>query len=76
MKIPNREKLQQIAINHSPDIDIKEFTKIYKKFTANVYYSSSDNTLRSWNILMEKNMESNQDVWWKKKIWKVSISIS
>ena len=46
MKISNREKLQQIAINHSPDIDIKEFTKIYKKFTANVYYSSSDNTLR------------------------------
>ena len=31
MKIPNKRKLQQIALNHSSDIDSKDFIKIYKK---------------------------------------------
>ena len=31
MKIPNKRELQQIAINHSSDIDFKNFMKIYKK---------------------------------------------
>ena len=31
MKIPNKRELQQIAINHSSDIDFKDFIKIYKK---------------------------------------------
>ena len=30
MKIPNKIELQQIALNHSSDIDFKDFTKIYK----------------------------------------------
>ena len=30
MKIPNKSELQQIALNHSSDIDFKDFTKIYK----------------------------------------------
>ena len=34
MKIPNKRKLQQIALNHSSDINSKDFIKIYKKFTA------------------------------------------
>ena len=39
MKIPNRRELQQIAVNHSSDIDFKNFIilmilKIYKKRTA------------------------------------------
>ena len=34
MKIPNKEELQQIALNHSSDIDFKDFIKIYKKCTA------------------------------------------
>ena len=29
-KIPNKRELQQIAINHSSDIDFKDFVKIYK----------------------------------------------
>ena len=33
MKIPNKRELQQIAINHSSDIDFKEFINIYKKYT-------------------------------------------
>ena len=30
VKIPNKRKLQQIALYHSPDIDFKDFIKIYK----------------------------------------------
>ena len=30
MKIPNKRKLQQIAFNHSSDIDFQDFIKIYK----------------------------------------------
>ena len=33
LKIPNKRELQQIALNHSLDIDIKDFMKIYKKYT-------------------------------------------
>ena len=31
MKINNRKELQNIAINHSADIDYKDFVKIQKK---------------------------------------------
>ena len=37
MKIPNRRELQQITLNHSSDIDFKDFIKIYKKCTAEPY---------------------------------------
>ena len=31
MKIPNKRELQQIALNHSSDVDFKHSIKIYKK---------------------------------------------
>ena len=31
MKINNRKELQNIAINHSADIDYKDFVRIYRK---------------------------------------------
>ena len=34
MKIPNKRELYQIALNHSSDIDSKDFIKIYRKCTA------------------------------------------
>ena len=37
MKIPNNRELQQIALNHSPDIDLKDFMNIYKNYTAEPY---------------------------------------
>ena len=37
MKIPNKRELQQIALNHSSDIDFKDFMKIYKKCTTEPY---------------------------------------
>ena len=37
MKIPNKRELQQIAYNHSSDINFKHFINLYKKFTAKPY---------------------------------------
>ena len=35
MKIPNKKELQQIASNHSSDIDFKDFMKLYKNTLNN-----------------------------------------
>ena len=37
MKIPNKRELQQIASNHSSDIDFKDFMKLYKDYTKEPY---------------------------------------
>ena len=37
MKIPNEQKLQQIAFNHLSDINFKDFMSIYKKCTRKPY---------------------------------------
>ena len=36
-KIPNKQELQQITLNHSSVIDFKNFMNPYKKCTANLY---------------------------------------
>ena len=51
-KIPNKRELQQIALNHSSDIDFKDFIKIYKKRTAEQHsFLVNDATLPSDNSL-------------------------
>ena len=48
MKIPNKRELQQIVLNHSSDIDFKDFIQIYKKGTAEPYsFLVNDITLPS-----------------------------
>ena len=37
MKINNRKELQNIAINHSADIDYKDFVRIYRECTKEPY---------------------------------------
>ena len=37
MKIPNKRELQQIAFNHSSDIDFQNFMNLYEKCTAKPY---------------------------------------
>ena len=44
VKVYNKRELQQIALNHSSDIDIKDFMKIYKKCTKEPYSFLVDNT--------------------------------
>ena len=58
MKIPNKRELQQIALNHSSDINSKDFIKIYKKCTAEPYsFLVNDTTLASNNPLrFRKNL--------------------
>ena len=53
MKIPNKRELQQIALNHSSNIDFKDFMKVYRKstkepcsFLVNDTTLSSDDPLR------------------------------
>ena len=51
-KIPNKRELQQIAINHSSDINIKDFVDIYRKCTDEPYsFLVNDATLASNNPL-------------------------
>ena len=48
MKIPNKRELQQIAINHSSDINTKDFISIYKKCTEKPYsFLVNDTTIAS-----------------------------
>ena len=58
LKIQNKRELQQIATNHSSDIEFKDFVKIYKKCTAEPYsFLVNDTTLPSNNPLrFRKNL--------------------
>ena len=46
MKISNERELKQIAIDHSSDIDFKDFIEIYKNYTREPYcFLVNDTTL-------------------------------
>ena len=48
MEIHNKKELQQIALNHSSDVDFKDFMQIYKKCTTEPYsFLVNDTTLPS-----------------------------
>ena len=50
MKIQNKRELQQIAFNHSSDIDFQDFMNLYKKCTEKPYsFLVIDTTLASDN---------------------------
>ena len=52
MKIHNKRKLQNITINHSADIDYKDFLKIYRNCTKKPYsFFTIDTTLPANNPL-------------------------
>ena len=52
MKVSNKRELQQIAINHSSDINTKDFIEIYRKCTDKPYsFLVIDTTLPSNNPL-------------------------
>ena len=52
MKIPKKREFQQIALNHSSDINSKDFIKIYIQCTAEPYsFLVNDATLASDNPL-------------------------
>ena len=52
MKMLNERDLQQIALNHSSDINFKDFIKIYKTCTTEPYsFLVNDTTVSSDNPL-------------------------
>ena len=52
MKINNKREIQNIAINHSVDIDYKDFIKIYRECTKEPYnFLTVNTTLPSSNPL-------------------------
>ena len=58
MKSDNRRKLQNIATNHSVDIDYKDFLKIYRNCAKEPYsFLTIDTTLPADNPLrFRKNL--------------------
>ena len=58
MKINNKSELQNIVINHSADIDYKDFIEIYRECTKEPYnLLTIDTTLPSTNTLrFRKNL--------------------
>ena len=58
MKITNKRELQNIAINHSADIDYKDFMKIYRECMKELYsFLTIDTTLPASNPLrFRKNL--------------------
>ena len=63
MKISNKRELQQIAINHSSDINTKNLINIYRKFTGKPYsFLVIDTTLLSNNPQrFRKNLNITND---------------
>ena len=58
MNINNKRELQNVAINHSADIDYKDFMKIYRECTKEPYnFLTIDITLPASNLLrFRKNL--------------------
>ena len=58
MKINNRKELQSIAINHSADIDYKDFMKIYRECTKEPFkFLTIDTTLPASDpLIFRKNL--------------------
>ena len=63
MKIPNKRELMEIAINHSSDINTKDFIEIFRKCTDKPYsFLVIDNTLSANNPLrFRKNLNIIND---------------
>ena len=58
MKINNKKELQNIAINHSADIDYQNFKKIYREYTKEPFnFLTIDNMLTASDLLrFRKNL--------------------
>ena len=56
MKIHNKRELQQIAINHSADIDYKDFSRSYRNCIDEPYsFLTIDATLPADNLMRFRN---------------------
>ena len=74
MKLNNTKKLQNIAINHSADIDYRDFVKIYRECTRRLYsFLTIDTTLPASDPLrFTKNLfqsYKNNSGWSAQSYW-------
>ena len=58
MAIPSKRELQQIALNHSSDIDFKDFNNIHKKCTSEPYSFLVDDT----NLLSDNPLRFSKNL--------------
>ena len=50
MKIPNTRELQQIASNHSSDLNLKDLMKLYKDYTKDFMKLYKDYTKEPYSF--------------------------
>ena len=69
MKNPAKQELQQIAFNHSSDIEFREFIYFYKKHTAKPYsfvvidaILALDNPLRFRKNILERILKLSMTI--------------
>ena len=58
MKINNKRELQNIAINHSADIDYNDFIKIYRECTKNNFLTIDTILPATDSLRFRKNFDS------------------
>ena len=58
-KLNNKRELQNIAINHSADIDYKDFVTIYRNCTKEPYNFSTIDTTPSIDKRFKKNFNDS-----------------
>ena len=52
MRKPNKRELQQIPLNDLPDIEFKDFMKLFKDYTKEPYSSLVNDTILSLDNLL------------------------
>ena len=61
MKIPSKRELQQIAFNHSSDIDFQQFINLYKKCTEKLYYILLIDAILASDNIFNKRKKKEED---------------
>ena len=65
MKIHNKRELQNIATNHSADIDYKDFMNIYRKCTSDPYSF----------LTIDSALPANNSSWFRKNSFRSLIKM-
>ena len=65
MRINNRKELQNITINHSEDIDYKDFVKIYSECTKKPFFFLTVDTTTKMTVtdqlkVIDNKIKANQ----------------
>ena len=56
MKTPSKREIQQIAFNHSSDIEFQDFMNLYKKCTAKSFFVIDPTLVSDHSSHFRKNL--------------------